>query len=421
MHDKKLMYLSNDLYRYLWDTLELPFTLGSIDVGDKQRFEVDNNLSNNDTITYRLMGDGSILSNTGNTIKLGKLIKALRPTLDSTEIEVYVSRHKSNYLIDTQQVIVSDDIGKVYDISRVGGSCMSYKGEYMEVYEDLGCKIAYITRKNQDSKDILVARAILWHDIKVYSEANNEELVDTCNIMDRVFFSKEIHKLSLLEWAKENKYRDINSFGDDILVTTGSIDTGYDYVPYLDNLYYVTRGYNLCNCEDFEYIDQLRETDGSSTDHEISYNEDMVYCEDTGDRVHIDNTYWNETHDCYYEYNDDLVYISDRGAYYHVEDDNVVYCTDTGEHAWRDDCYYVEYRDEWVESTDGYVESTHDMELYKEDDCVYCIDIQEYLYDREPYYYVEDESEYYYNMPEDVYEHSDGLLYTYPEEEENVS
>jgi len=290
-------------------------------------------------------------------LKLGKLIKQLWGRLDSTEIETAVTNWKAVYTVDTTTVKVSSDIGEVYDISSVGGSCMAGHGEWMAIYEELGCKVAYLL----DADDRLRARAILW-DNNVYQDNNKNKVV---TILDRIFFQKENDKITLERWAQEKGY--LTTFTTDTRTCKG-VGSGFDGVPYIDNMYTVIKSevgneYQLSNGYGDEY-DTLQSTAGNSecncgiSDYD---NEDYVWCEDIEEDRHIDDVYWNNTHESYYAYDDNLVYMDD--GYYHCEDDRLEHTEDEG-WCWREECTLAYDNDCWYSSTNH---------------LIYCDDIEEYV------------------------------------------
>ena len=335
------------------------------------------------------------LHNRNQELKLGKILQSILVDPDSTLIEKYVSKWKSAYDIDTSKVNVSSDIGKVYDISNVGGSCMANKGSFMEIYEDLDCKIAYI-----EEDGYLKARALLWdNNLEHYGETDNT----TYKFIDRIFFEKETYKLALQKWAKENGYE---SLPDTMvnLVTKKSVSS-YEFVPYIDNMCYViedSNGYRLTNCSD-NYIDTLQRTDGSSADNcGISECIGGVWCVDIDDYVDEDEATYCESDEEYYYNTDGLCYIDGYG-WYRQDDEGICFAEDIDEYRFKDDCYYADNSNCWYYYTDElyYVE---DLEEYHDDDTDLYVttDSWRYYYHRKNVYYVEDIKKYY-SSNDDLY------------------
>jgi len=318
------------------------------------------------------------LHNRDQELKLGKILQNILIYPDSTKIEEYVSKWKSAYSIDTNIVKVSDDIRRVYDISNVGGSCMANKGKFMEIYEDLGCKIAYI-----EEDGYLRARALLWDNNLEYYYEDNDAQDGNLKYIDRIFFDNEINRLTLQKWARENGYSSLPDSTTDF-VTKKSVGS-YDYVPYVDNMCYVIEDsdrYRLTNCSD-DYIDSLQRTDGSSgEDCGISEFRSGVWCVDIDDYVHEDDATYCESDDEYYCYTEDLCYIHGYG-WYLQDDDDICYAKDIDEYKFKDDCVYIYSTNEWYYYTDG---------LY------YAEDSEEYYSDSSDLYYTEDSGEYYENI-----------------------
>ena len=436
MLNEKYIYITTELRDYIKQSTGLGLQLSRPDMSmllenniQYSMYIVDNSISNKYKTYVHKDDEGNIIMYTdvpttkskGNNIKLGKLLKCLVPSLDSTEIESIVSLHKKNYTLDISKVQVSKYIDGIYDMSNVGGSCMAYKGEYMQIYIDAKCSIAYITvtDSNNPNRQLLGARALLWHDLEVYDTKGN--MLYIVDVMDRIFFTKEHHKLNLEKWASVNGFSLIGKFTDEILATKPDLlCREYEYVPYIDNLFYATEDGRLTNDNDlFDIRDSCRETNGRSTDGYISYGigEDDVYCEDTGEYVYIDDTYWVEDLEVYYESDYELTHIEGYG-YYTADSEDICYAEDTGEHMMKDNCTYIESEDIYVYSPDDYVICYDDGEWYHIVNVTYCEDIQDYVNDSVDTYYVEDLAEYHYNT-DNIYEHSDGKWYSEPEEEED--
>jgi len=335
------------------------------------------------------------LHNRDQELKLGKILQNILVDPDSTKIEKYVSKWKSAYDIDTSRVKVSSDIGMVYDISNVGGSCMANNGSFMRIYEDLDCKIAYI---EEDGK--LQARALLWDDnLERYGETDNT----IYKFIDRIFFEKENYKLTLQKWAKENGYE---SLPDTMisLVTKKSVDS-YEFVPYIDNMCYVIRannGYRLTNCSD-DCIDTLQQTDGSSEDNcGISECIGGIWCVDIDDYVDEDEAIYCESDEEYYYYTESLCYIDGYG-WYRQDDEDICFAEDLEEYSFKDGCYYVSNSDCWYFHNDE-LYFVEDLDEYYDDDTdlYYTVDSGEHYYHRENVYYIEDLGKYYSNS-DDLY------------------
>ena len=380
-NSKKKIIIDIELNNYLSSKIILP-TPFDIAYG-YVTYMVDSNLTSSYTSTVQMGVDGVIrvyrnVDDKGQPIKLGKLLRVLNPSILDHDIESIVSNHKKKYTIDTSKVKVSNNISNIYNVSSCGGSCMAHKGQYMDIYKDVGCSIAYLIEDK-----ILKARAILWHDLKVTPYyANSEEYdvdnVYNCNMMDRVFFNNEKDKLTLEHWAKENGY----VYYKDVvgrIATSRTIEETYDYVPYVDTLPFVTSDYKLSNVDD-DYIDMLKEADGTSSSNNICSRSNQIYCEDTGNYVDEDSDYYYlEDDGVFWESNDDLIFVSDRG-WYRADNANIVYCEDIQEYVntRHDTVYEVEELDCYYYNDDDLVEIDDTYYHVDSDSICYAENVQEY-------------------------------------------
>ena len=326
-------------------------------------------------------------------IKLGRLLKALIPNIKDEEIEGVVSEWKRLYTVDTSIVKVTDDIKSVYDMCHkpngdLGGSCMRNQGYKMKIYEDLGCKIAYI-----EEDDTLVARSLIW-------EVSNS-LGELRTVYDRIFSSQENYKLTLQTYFKKNGITWVN---DDDYHTVKNVRGNYyhDELPYVDNMSGLDSEYRLSNHS--TYFGVLQNTDGTyNSDGGVeigdtyssvceccgdSHHEDDMYyvsdygnvcescvddfpwCEDIDGRAIIDDAWYCECENKYYYYNDYKMYLYDCDYFVHKDSysgSSAIFCEDIGE--------YVS------ESADVY----------------YCVDIDCYYHSNCDLYYLEETDEYYYD------------------------
>lgn len=381
--NQKFFYISSSTLRRIEQVCELSNVAKEERLTNKCNYKIPVNNSLNTTEENYLKNDAKgvfWINNRNQQIKLGKVLKQLWGSLDSTQIEMAVTKWKARYIVDTSNVIVGNDIGRVYDISSVGSSCMAGHGEWMKLYEDLGTKIAYIL----DDDGSLRARALLW-DKNVYQDNNTDNVV---TILDRVFFENENDKITLETWAREKGY--MTSFATDTR-TCKSVDSGYDGVPYIDSMYTLIRSevgdgeWQLSAGYGDEY-DTLQSTNGNSEHNcgiSLINNEDCVYCEDIDEEAHIDEVYYNNTHDCYYAHTDDLVNINYE--WYHIDDERLVYTEDNG-YVWREDAFLAYDSDEWYSDTDS-LTYCEDIEDYvTEDGATYVKDYDYYVYHTDDLY-----------------------------------
>lgn len=200
----------------------------------------------------------------GTYLKPGKLIQALFPEMDTDTVAQIASilalELRKLGEIDTSNIKISDDIGKVYTMSfsdhgSIGDSCMADKPSYMfDIYFDLDCKIAYLL----DDDGLLIGRALLHKSVTM----NNEN--KSIKLMDRVYCSNDDILVQFIEYAKQHGYHRkeeqnlscknyIAPNGDILEYPTLSINAknlqgGYEKVPYIDTFkYYHEESAILCN------------------------------------------------------------------------------------------------------------------------------------------------------------------------------
>ena len=376
----------NNLYAMMPNVIDIKRK--AVRSGSIVSIQAINNLSSSsDNYLYNNKKGEFFTKGTNQKVKIGKIISQIDPSLDSTQIEKVVSTWKKRYTVDTSRVCISTDIGDVYDISSVGGSCMANKGEFMQVYSDVGCKIAYMLNNDGD----LAARCIYWDN----NIEDSEGVV--CSAYDRIFHKTENDKLTLERYFSD---LGIPSITSKYYTTIESTEREYDEgVPYIDNMYYVTNKYKLTNIGKDNIIDTLQNTDGTSEVIGSYISEDSVYCEDTENYIHCDDAYYNNTRECYYECTDDLVHVEGHG-YYEADDDDVAYCEDTLDYRMTDDAWNCESSENWYYDDDTRVET-------------YCGSIFHIDHIPDEYYLVEDTGEWMDSSSEELIMYKkDGLIYT---------
>lgn len=348
-----------------------------------------------------------------NPIKIGKILNAMNISpqpLTSTQIEKITSAWKKQYTVDTSTVVTTDRIDRVYDMQHIpngdlGGSCMRGQGYKMEIYMDLGCTVAYITKDGDENT--LRARALVWN--KVVDEAGNELVV-----YDRIFASDENARLTLEQHFKE---QGIDSIKNHKVETILNVDGNwYDELPYIDNMYSLNSSYKLNNKGQDNY-GYIQSTEGDYTKHggsaigniegsycefcderychdELTYvenygniceyclREDFVYCEDTNRHVRDSSDYYTcERSGNHYEDADSVIYCEDIGAYVYMGyADNLYYCEDQEEYHYnepfksedghyvadQDSCYYVEETNEYYFEESNYNDRLKELEDERE-------------------------------------------------------
>ena len=332
-------------------------------------------------ITLGKEGGIFLRDNSNTKIKLSKLLKALGVTDCSTELERYNTLWKEFYDIDTSTVKITEAVSMVYDLPHepsgdLGSSCMRYKPDYMEVYEYLDTKVAYI-----EEEGVLKARSLLW-DRNIVDDKG-----DVLIAHDRIFSSNERYKITLNKYFKD---RDIKHVDNYEVCTTESLEGAYfEYLPYIDNMCYLGSDYRLNN-EGDDFYGLLQSTEGIYTynggrdigntesnsycnhcEESVDYDEeDMEYVEGVGEVCpYCIDDYYAHTHDTdEWVLRDDLYYVEDIGRYYKYNDD--LYYVEDGEcyYKYNDDLYYVEEENEYYEEECHYLDRLEELRGEEDED-----------------------------------------------------
>lgn len=234
---------------------------------------------------------------------------------------------------DINDIKVSDKPSEVYAMrtgdgsGSLGSSCMRSESSYdcqsyAHVYDDMGCKVAYLERGG-----CLVARALLWETNEGYK------------VMDRIYGSESAIE-GFKEWAKKNGYlcKESQDSSSRVFVLSGRDVIGDlsvscyldedDGCPYMDTFVYYSPG--LLSTDDGEYT--LQECDGRP------FGDKRIECYNCGRMIDEDNAI----------YVDDDPYC-DECAVITVDGDNILLS----------DAIYLEY-----------IRYVRDEGYYNEDDCV---------------------------------------------------
>ena len=304
-------------------------------------------------------------------------------------------------------ILISDDVSKVYNIATaglgsgtLGGSCMNRESchgtsEYVNFYDGMA-KIAYTL--NNDGK--LQSRALIW-DIIVEDNGESTE----CTLMDRIY-GTEATQDAYKKYAEKKEWwhkidqsystvRIVNTKGGDERThyrTVKRTNTESSQAPYVDTLKFYTReGYLLskCNYDGYEVVDELTRL------------EDGGICPNCGDAVDDDNLVWVDSCDeqgcpeCtvwlgveeYSEFRDnvneveingsyeyisdqfceadyDLAYVPSRDEYFYA--DMVHWLDDESEYEHIDDTLYCKHNDTHIRIADSV--ELHDGEIAHMDD-----------------------------------------------------
>lgn len=436
---EKRVYITSKVHRILRDLgiYVLPMVDNSNILLDVVIVEGKKSLG---TVKYPIELQGAKLTTRGMTIKIGKLLSNIT-NLTPLEIEEATTKFKRLF-VDTSKVQISEDIGGIYDISSVGGSCMSLKGHFMDIYEDLGCKIAYIL---DDENNRLLARCILWEELLMTSideEGFEEERI--IKGYDRIFFNNEVNKIVLSKYLENKGYLNIRESTNTFETLTALNPDVIPYqngVPYIDTLYKLTSDYRLCNTEDDDVVDYLQQTTGCSSAG-IASAMDTVYCVDMDDYYPTEDCFYVEDDDEWYYYDDNLVYV--EGEYYRQDSSSIAYVEDENEYVLADNavyipelgCNYTEnnedlvfaedieemslinlciyYEGYYYRNIDDFVFIDGDYYRIDDDKIVWAMDIKEWIL-KEESFYTEDTQKYFYD--DSNLTQIDG--YYYEEEQEN--
>lgn len=284
--------------------------------------------------------------------KPGRIIRQIFTPTMLTEVtdkdfEIFANLYKAaNDKKGTFKIVKGEDIRTWYhhrhyapDQGSLTNSCMRHDEciPYFDIYTKNPEIVSLLILVNENN--LLLGRAILWH--------TPDNL-----IMDRVYGTEAtIERFRM--WATENKYlyRQYNNTSEptkfvDYLgnTITKAIEIRlphleFDKYPYFDTFYMMNDSKTfITNNEGSRQRYAMRNTGGRLDDTEEEDedydDEDMVYCEITGDRYHID--------ECHY--------IDEAGGYVHQ--DYTSYChhqntsildRNSFECAWNGETYHTDY------------------------------------------------------------------------------
>ena len=297
--------------------------------------EVDRNFTINKSgeMTYCPKNKKTIMTESDNwektnrsMVKYGKGLLKMLEGIDykftESIIEKVVNNLKSLYMFNaTFEVVSGEDIRKYYhwemyaesNTASLGQSCMRHAScqDYFDVYVN---NTDMLIAKNNNGK--IIGRAILWRQVDINGE-------DSIKLMDRIYGNDSTVQ-AFKDWAKNNGYyhKAYQTYSDNLSIispncnkreVTMSVDIvggPYTFMPYMDTFKYANNRYDTeftINNDRGNY--ELTNTEGNTDEDD----EDYVTTPD-GDRIHIDEARWVETHDEYY-HEDDVVYSDDRGEY----------------------------------------------------------------------------------------------------------
>ena len=150
-----------------------------------------------------------------NPIKLGRLINAVLPDqFDSTQIAKFTDKFKAYQKgeVGKIKVVEGEEIAHWYKAenylelkSSLGSSCMrSVNSKFFGIYVDNPevCKMVVILEEDEQGKEKLVARALLWKP----SDIINGKGIEFEWFMDRQYATSDAGVESLRKWAAEKGY-----------------------------------------------------------------------------------------------------------------------------------------------------------------------------------------------------------------------
>lgn len=273
-------------------------------------------------------------SEKGLFVKIGKIVTAIgMDGSNSCLCATIAEKVRLRAQVDLSCLQVSDKPSEIYALDHcpngnIGSSCMrNMNKDRFQIYNDIGCKILYLTENNH-----LIGRALL-HD-RVYQGDRSFKF------MDRVYFDCERTKAIFYSWAKENDYvrkfnqsmgcddymrPDGNKFTDKTLCidVDDNLRDRYEEVPYIDTFaYYHENNEQLCVRWIDGVVTSMKETDGNDSKSIIT-DSDRSICSCCNNR---DNT--GRWHDDYY-YCEECFY------------ERYTYCENCGEYEYADDTYFV--------------------------------------------------------------------------------
>jgi hypothetical protein len=271
----------------------------------------------------------------GYHTSIGKILSG-SPLVTNDDI-IWASKkffqRRTNFQVEVTTEICKHYLEKNYSKEIQGGSlyssCMRYAEceSYIRAYEIFGSDIVKLAVILDDKGGVL-ARALLWQDVKNFKGGTGKYL-------DRVYAVNDNIESVMYSWAEAQGFRTYNQ-------STGGLSVSVEIdddtpLPYFDTFQHYQDGVlNTCDgtCLDSTSGYSLREVDG-------------YICDRCGDRVNGDDIHWSDyerqylCNDCgtYSDYIDD--YIAESNACYSNYKD--VYFP-SGHEDW----VYSDYEEDWV-------------------------------------------------------------------------
>ena len=146
---------------------------------------------------------------------------------------------------------------------------MRYKArlKFLDLYtENPNCKML-VMLIDQDGREVLRSRALLWIDVKVTKSPIEDTLPDAINIMDRIYSTHDSDVLLFKKWAEENGYIpkweqnakshlffDVKNQPVKIKCELDLKKTRFGYYPYLDTFPFFNFGKKQISNDEYEFI-----------------------------------------------------------------------------------------------------------------------------------------------------------------------
>jgi len=249
------------------------------------------------------------------SIKVGRFIKKLIPEkyfekydISNYHIEIFVNSWKSWFepVPYTLNVVQGEEIRTWYyeeNYATVNGaqfgtlwkSCMRYQNRlrFLDLYtKNDDCKML-VMLVNQNGREVVRSRALLWNNVTVLKSYSDEAISDTINIMDRIYSTHDSDILIFKKWAEENNYIpkweqnakshlffDIKNQPVKIKCTIELENSSFSYYPYLDTFPYFNYGKKIISNDeynfnwDYKLIQATGGLEPERTEEEDEYQED---------------------------------------------------------------------------------------------------------------------------------------------------
>lgn len=199
---------------------------------------------------------------------------------------------------DIDKYYYQDSYDENFETNSLQNSCMrgddAQDGNFFAVYKEH----AKMLILHNPTTDLIIARAIIWNDVKYIEEDNEAEGLkhgDSVKVMDRIYGAESSYSV-FKDWALENGYyrKRYQSYNNEQLwrspVTKDEIElrfsisinlNDYDFVPYMDTFAWGTSE-EVNNVEGFGFY-TARDTEGKLEGGDNEYDDDDYYEDDEDD------------------------------------------------------------------------------------------------------------------------------------------